>query len=42
LEDKRHGQGTLYYANGDVFNGRWENDMKNGPGVYYSLFNNFK
>ena len=25
----------MRYANGDVFEGQWANDMKNGPGVYY-------
>jgi hypothetical protein len=31
----RSGTGTMRYANGDVFEGQWANDMKNGPGVYY-------
>ena len=25
----------MRYANGDVFEGQWANDMKNGPGIYY-------
>ena len=25
----------MRYANGDVFEGEWANDMRNGPGVYY-------
>ena len=31
----RSGTGTMRYANGDIFEGQWANDMKNGPGVYY-------
>ncbi len=31
----RSGKGTMRYANGDLFEGEWANDMKNGPGVYY-------
>lgn len=25
----------MRYVNGDVFEGQWANDMKNGPGVFY-------
>ena len=25
----------MTYANGDMFEGEWANDMKNGRGVYY-------
>ncbi len=32
---RRSGTGTMRYANGDIFEGQWANDMKNGPGVYY-------
>jgi hypothetical protein len=34
--DKRHGQGTYFYADGSVYNGFWANDMKEGWGVYWS------
>ena len=27
VDDKRHGQGKLKYANGSVQKGRWENDQ---------------
>ena len=30
--DHAHGEGTLIYAKGDVFNGEWANGVKNGQG----------
>ena len=29
----RHGIGTLKFANGDVYNGHWDGDVKEGKGV---------
>ena len=26
LGDKRHGEGTFYYSNGDEYDGKWRND----------------
>ena len=31
----RSGKGKMTYGNGDVFEGEWANDMKNGRGVHY-------
>jgi hypothetical protein len=31
---KRHGQGKFTYANGDAYEGSWENDLKHGNGEY--------
>ena len=33
--DKRNGHGIFKYANGDVFDGMWLNDKKNGPGTHF-------
>lgn len=33
-EDKRHGQGTYRYPNGDVYEGDWRNGEKQGHGKY--------
>lgn len=30
----RHGQGTYYKNNGDKYIGEWENDLRNGHGIY--------
>ena len=32
--DTRHGKGTYYYANGDVYEGEWFRNRKNGTGKY--------
>lgn len=32
-DGKKCGQGTMTYANGDVYKGEWENDKKNGQGT---------
>lgn len=32
---ERHGYGTYYYDNGDVYEGNWENDEKHGLGTYH-------
>lgn len=31
--DKKCGQGTLTYSNGDTYEGEWSNDLRNGKGV---------
>ena len=31
------GWGRLVHADGDVYEGEWENDMANGVGSYYHL-----
>ena len=41
LDDKSHGEGRIIYANGDVYEGNWENDLPNGEGVM-SYFNGNK
>ncbi|XP_066923070.1 MORN repeat-containing protein 3-like [Clytia hemisphaerica] len=33
-KEQRHGYGTYYYDNGDVYEGHWENDEKHGEGTY--------
>jgi hypothetical protein len=35
-EDKIHGYGKLVYANGDTFVGNFEDNKKNGAGLYYN------
>lgn len=30
--DKKNGHGVLYYTNGNVYDGDWEDDMKHGKG----------
>jgi hypothetical protein len=37
-ENKRSGFGSYTYANGDVYEGLWKNDLKNGEGNYSSYF----
>jgi radial spoke head protein 1 len=32
VNGKRSGQGNYLYANGDVYEGAWQDDLKNGPG----------
>lgn len=34
MAGKRHGQGVYLYPNGDVYQGYWEQDMKQGMGMY--------
>ncbi|KAJ3090611.1 hypothetical protein HK102_003202 [Quaeritorhiza haematococci] len=34
VKGKRHGYGVFIYANGDVYEGSWEDDLKHGEGVY--------
>ena len=31
-----HGQGEMYYANGDQYSGTWVDDKKEGTGAYIS------
>ena len=31
---ERHGKGVYYYANGDVYDGCWQQDKKQGYGQY--------
>ena len=38
VNDKRHGQGTYYWADGDKYEGEWKEDKRQGLGTYY--FNN--
>jgi hypothetical protein len=33
-EDKKEGEGTMFYANGDVFAGHWKQERKEGEGEY--------
>lgn len=33
MNDKRFGKGVCKYANGDVYEGDWDNDKKEGKGV---------
>ncbi len=33
-EGKRHGKGTFFYMNGSQYTGYWENDLKQGAGVF--------
>jgi hypothetical protein len=34
---RRHGPGTLSYANGDVFEGSWAHDKKHGHGTHFYM-----
>ena len=34
FRDFQQGQGTMYYYNGDVYNGNWEADKREGYGEY--------
>lgn len=34
VKGKRHGTGKFLYANGDLYDGQWEGDLKHGQGVY--------
>ena len=33
-DDKASGLGTLEYSNGDLYEGEWENDQRNGNEIY--------
>ncbi|MDY6934614.1 MAG: hypothetical protein SVZ03_10395 [Spirochaetota bacterium] len=35
LSDKRHGQGTCIYGNGDKYIGEWKDNKKHGQGILY-------
>lgn len=32
---KRHGEGKMTYVNGNVYQGNWKDDMKDGSGKEY-------
>ena len=34
FQDYQHGEGTMYYHNGDLYVGNWENDKREGKGTY--------
>ena len=34
--NRRHGFGIYYYANGDIWYGPYENDIRNGYGVLFT------
>jgi hypothetical protein len=34
-DDKRHGKGTMTYANNNVYEGHWENDVRSGMGTLF-------
>merc|ERR1712216_835345 len=40
MNGKRHGEGTMKYANGDVYSGMWKEGKKDGVGTY--VFNTTK
>jgi hypothetical protein len=33
-QDYQHGEGTMYYHNGDLYVGHWVNDKREGEGTY--------
>ena len=33
-QDYQHGKGTMYYYNGDLYEGDWINDKREGQGTY--------
>ena len=35
LDDCKNDQGEYVYVNGDVYNGKWNNDEKEGQGVFH-------
>ena len=37
MDGLKNGKGTYYYANGNIFEGIWKNDKKEGYGVYSYL-----
>ncbi|MEW5308053.1 MAG: hypothetical protein WDW38_000041 [Sanguina aurantia] len=40
-DGKRHGKGSLYSSNGDVYKGEWRDDLRHGRGTY-SRANGFR
>ena len=32
LRSKKHGKGTYYYNNGDIYDGEWEENYRSGKG----------
>lgn len=38
VDGTRTGKGIMYFKNGDVYFGNWQNDLFNGQGTY--IFNN--
>ena len=34
MQDKRHGKGVKKYVNGDIYDGYWNNDLKEGYGTF--------
>ena len=35
LQDKKEGKGTLYYCNGNKYEGEWKRDKREGKGIFY-------
>ena len=33
-DNKRHGEGIMYFLNGDIYSGQWAEGLKNGFGTY--------
>jgi hypothetical protein len=33
-DGKKHGKGTMSYANGEKYTGDWLNDVREGEGIY--------
>ena len=31
---KKHGDGKYYYADGNIYEGKWRNNKKHGKGIY--------
>ena len=40
VNDRRHGQGTYYWADGDKYVGSYVNGKRHGQGTYYNKSNN--
>ncbi len=34
MNDRMHGQGIYYHADGNKYEGQWVNDMKQGQGTF--------
>lgn len=41
FNDQKEGNGTYYYANGDIYSGEWDKDQKAGFGTMYFENNNY-
>ena len=41
MDDLRHGPGVYHYANGDRFEGTWENGKREGKGRYLYKFGGY-